>query len=63
MIGKHLATFNVFRENDGSLHITVVEAKGVRKELHPDNVLPLHPFAISALYEAVEQKKKRDNIT
>jgi len=56
---KHLATFNVFRENDGALYVTVVEAKGVAKELHPDNTLPLYPFAMVALYEAVRQMQER----
>lgn len=63
-LGKHLATYSVFRESDGSLHLTVMEASGVRRELHPDTKdLPLYPFAIQVLYEAVEQKRKRDIIT
>lgn len=28
----HLATLNLFREPDGSLHITVAEGKGARNE-------------------------------
>jgi hypothetical protein len=54
----HLATFNVFREKDGSLWVTVVEANGVAKEIHTE--MPIYPFAMNALYEAVRQMQDRN---
>lgn len=51
-IGRHLATFNLFREGDGSLHITVADAHGVKMELGPSQ-LPVYPMAMKALIEAV----------
>jgi len=31
-LGKHLATLNLFREPDGSVHITCAEARGAMEE-------------------------------
>jgi hypothetical protein len=52
-IGKHLATFNLFREADYSLHVTIAEASGVRNELGASGA-PLHLCAMQALRAAVE---------
>lgn len=56
-IGKHLATFNLFREADHSLQITIVGAPGVREELG-DSGAPLHLCAMSALYAAVDAARR-----
>ena len=53
-IGKHLATFNLFRENDGSLHVTIAEARGVKEELGESNA-PLHLCAMTALRAALQK--------
>lgn len=57
-MGKHLATFNVFREADGSLWITCADATGVKSELG-EAKLPLHMMAMKALFEAVRQMQER----
>lgn len=57
MIGKHLATFNVFREPDG-LYITIADARGVREELGESGA-PLHLCAMNALREALRQMDQR----
>ncbi len=57
MIGKHLATFSLFREPDG-LYITIADASGVREELGVSNA-PLHPCAMNALREAMRQMDAR----
>jgi hypothetical protein len=56
-IGKHLATFNVFREEDG-LYITIADARGVREELGESGA-PLGLCAMNALREALRQMDKR----
>lgn len=50
---KHLATFNLFREPDKSLHVTIAEANGVRSELGASGA-PLHLCAMNALRSAAE---------
>jgi hypothetical protein len=52
-IGRHLATFNVFREADHSLHVTIADARGVREELGESGA-PLHLCAMNALRAAEE---------
>lgn len=52
-IGKHLATFNLFREADHSIHVTIADARGVRAELG-DSGAPLYLCAMNALRAAVE---------
>lgn len=52
-IGKHLATFNLFREADYSLRITIADARGVKDELG-DSGAPLHLCAMNALYAAID---------
>lgn len=53
LIGKHLATINLWREADNSIHVTFAEAAGVREELG-DSGAPLHLCALNALRAAVE---------
>lgn len=53
MLAKHLATFNLFRESDNSLHVTIAEARGVREELG-DSCAPLHLCAMNALRAALD---------
>lgn len=52
-LGKFLASFNLFRESDNSIHVTVASATGVREELG-DSGAPLHLCAMNALRAAVE---------
>jgi hypothetical protein len=52
-IGKHLATFNLFREADHSIHVTIADARGVQNELGNSGA-PLHLCAMNALRQAVE---------
>ena len=52
-IGKHLATFNLFREDDG-LYITIADASGVRDELNGSGA-PLYLCTMTALREALRQ--------
>lgn len=52
-LGKHLANFNLFREIDGSLHVTIASAEGVREELG-DSGAPLAMCAMNALRSALE---------
>lgn len=54
-IGRHLATFNLFREADGSLHVTIAEANGVREELGGSGA-PLALCAMSALRSALAKE-------
>lgn len=56
-IGKHLATFNVFREPDG-LYVTIADARGVRDELGESGA-PLHLCAMAALRSAMQQMDAR----
>ena len=57
---RHLGTFNLFREPDGSLWITIAEAKGVQQELGmASGAVPLHIMAMRALEEAVSQAQIR----
>lgn len=59
-MSDHLATFNLFREQDGALYITIVEARGVQEELGlAAGELPLYVMALKALFEAVDQTKAR----
>jgi hypothetical protein len=51
-IGRHLATFNLFREADGSLQVTIADAAGVRAELNGSGA-PLHLCAMNALRAAL----------
>jgi hypothetical protein len=57
-IGKHLATFNVFREPDG-LYITIADARGVQDELGESGA-PLRLCAMPALRSALKQMDIRD---
>jgi hypothetical protein len=57
VIGKHLATFNVFREPDG-LYITIADASGVRDELGQSGA-PLRLCAMNALRSALWQMDER----
>lgn len=57
-LGKHLGTFNLFREPDGSLWITCAEADGVREELGDSNA-PLGLCAMNALYSAADAMRRR----
>jgi hypothetical protein len=57
-IGRHLATFNVFREHDGSLWVTCAGAEGVKAELN-GSAAPLHLCAMNALREAMRQMDER----
>ena len=52
-IGKHLATFNLFREADNSIHVTIAEARGVAEELGGSGA-PLYLCAMTALRAAEE---------
>lgn len=52
MIGRHLATFNLFREADNSLQVTVADANGVKAELNGSGA-PLHLCAMNALRAAL----------
>ncbi len=61
-IGKHLATFNVFREGDGSLWITCADAGGVADEIRGSGA-PVHLCAMNALYAAVDQMRQREGPT
>lgn len=54
-IGKHLATFNLFREGDGSLAVTIAEARGVIEELGESGAPP-HLCAMNALRAALNGK-------
>lgn len=56
----HLATFNVFREEDGSLWVTCADASGVKAELGESSI-PTYPMAMKALYEAVRQMQHRSS--
>jgi hypothetical protein len=56
-LGKHLATFNLFREEDG-LYVTIADARGVREELGESGA-PLQLCAMSALREALRQMQER----
>lgn len=58
-LGKHLATYSLFREAGGSLYVTVQSAPGVKDELGQTN-LPLHPMALRALYDGVRQMRERE---
>lgn len=49
---RHLATFNLWRNADNSLGVTIAEARGVRDELG-DSGAPLHLCAMNALRAAV----------
>ena len=60
-IGKHLGTFNLFRENDGTLWVTCAGAQGVREELGESWEGPTHTMAMLALYEGVRQMQERAN--
>ncbi len=51
-IGKHLATINLWREADNSIHVTIAEAQGVRDEIGEN--APLYLCTLSALRTAVE---------
>jgi hypothetical protein len=57
MIGKHLATFNVFREPDG-LYVTCADARGVADEIRGSGA-PIHLCAMNALREALRQMDER----
>lgn len=57
-IGKHLGTFNLFRESDNSLWITIADARGVKEELGGSSA-PLHLCAMNALYAAVDAMRAR----
>lgn len=60
---KHLATFNMFREPDGQLYVTIAEARGVQDELGISaGAVPLHIPVMNALFEAVRQTKERATI-
>ena len=54
-IGRHLATFNLFREPDGSLAVTIGEARGVAEELNGSGA-PLALCAMTALRAALNGK-------
>jgi len=54
-IGKHLATFNLFRESDGSLAVTIADARGVIDELNRSGA-PVHLCAMTALRSALAGK-------
>jgi hypothetical protein len=56
-IGKHLATFNLFRE-EGGLYVTIADARGVRDELNGSSA-PLHLCTMNALREAMRQMEER----
>ena len=51
-LARHLATFNLFREADNSLHVTIADARGVMTELG-DSGAPLHLCAMNALRAAL----------
>ncbi len=59
-IGKHLATFNLFRETNG-LYITIADATGVRSELGQSGA-PLWLCAFNALRVALTQMDRRGNL-
>ena len=54
-IGRHLASFNLFRESDGSLAVTIAEARGVAEELNGSGA-PLALCAMAALRAALNGK-------
>jgi hypothetical protein len=54
-IGRHLATFNLFREPDGSLAITVADASGVIAELNGSGA-PVYLCTMNALRAALAGK-------
>ena len=57
-IAKHLGTFNLFREADGSLWITCAEACGVIDELNGSGAPP-YLCAMNALYAAADAMRER----
>lgn len=69
-IGTHLATLNLFREADGSLHITVAEGTGALQEWQngraakemslPANAKPID-YIEELVVEAAERMKARRN--
>lgn len=50
---RHLATVNLFREADNSIHVTFAEARGVAEEVAGSGA-PIYPLALNALRAAVE---------
>jgi hypothetical protein len=59
-IGKHLATLNLFREADGSVHITVAEAKGARLETTCDEYPRPIDYVDTLVIEAAKNLHPRD---
>lgn len=59
-IGAHLASLNLFREADGSVHITVADAAGAIAEMRAHGVggLPVD-YVEGLIVEAAEVKRER----
>ena len=57
-IGRHLATFNLFREQDGSLHVTVESAQGVIAETSGSGGVPPALLAMQALRAALLRQRE-----
>jgi hypothetical protein len=60
-LAKDLATFNLFREPDKSIHVTIADASGVRDELNGSGA-PLHLCALSALRAAEELRPAKPTV-